>query len=1010
MKQPLLTYLLIAAFLLPATNGFSREYFQQEVNYSIDVYLDDQKHELLGNENIEYKNNSPDALLFIYIHLWPNAYRDTYTSLAKQKLGNRDTKFLYAPDDQRGYIDQLDFKVNGKPAKLEYDTLHADIAKLILPDTLKSGQKIFINTPFHVKIPDASFSRLGHSKQSYQISQWYPKPAVYDRNGWNPMPYLDQGEFYSEFGTFDIMISLPSNYVVGATGDLVDGEKENEWMEEKAKETRLLLADSSAVLKMSGNSFYDSIPASSAEIKTLHFRQSNVHDFAWFADKRYHVLKGEVTLPRSGRKITTLSLFTNRELNLWKKSIEYLNHAILSYSSWIGDYPYNQAAVAEGTISAGGGMEYPNIAVIGKAGSASALELIIIHEAGHNWFYGILGSNERKHPWMDEGINSYYEDKYMMSVSGSIRFSKKRGLRFTHHDIYDFGYLLTARSNTGQPIELPAPEYSYLNYPAIVYGKTALAFSYLRAYKGDSLFNLSMQRYFETWKFRHPEPEDLRKIFTETCNDSLAWFFNDLINTSSNIDYKICGFAAEGQSSLKIKIKNKGGISSPFSITSIKKDSVVAENWYAGFKGKQEITFPAGNYDLLKIDASRIIPEINRRNNSIRANGIFRKTEPLRIRPFGFLENPDRTEIRFAPLVAWDNYDKTLAGAVFYNAHLPGSGPVSYLLAPLYSTGSGKLAGAGNIGVDWRPGDDLFQSIHFYISGASYSYNNIPFLLDYRKISPGVIFTFKKESARNPVNRSIQIRSVWIDKGDVKYVGDSFPYTKVRIRDKYSINDFTYTLNNERIIDPSSTIVNIQQGKDFIRASLETNRRFSYKGRDKGFDIRFFLGGFLINNTDGAYQVRMAGLSGSNDYLFDGTFFGRSERNGWMSNQFMMKEGGFKLPVFVGNTDKWLAALNLRTSLPVPLPVRIFADIGTYENAKKAFEKSKQFIYDVGLEVTLLPGICSIYFPFPEAMSDDLKYILDINNIKYSQTIRFELNFSSFVFYNSADAARIFAK
>ena len=195
------------------------QYWQQEVNYTIEVSLNDKEHSLTGFEKIEYINNSPDTLTFIWFHIWPNAYKTDKTAFSDQKLENGDTKFYFSDKKQKGYINRLDFKVDNKTAEIQDHPEHIDIIKLILPVPLPPGQKTIITTPFHVKLP-FNFSRGGHDGDSYQVTQWYPKPAVYDRNGWHPMPYLDQGEFYSEFGSFDVSITVPENYVVGATGVL----------------------------------------------------------------------------------------------------------------------------------------------------------------------------------------------------------------------------------------------------------------------------------------------------------------------------------------------------------------------------------------------------------------------------------------------------------------------------------------------------------------------------------------------------------------------------------------------------------------------------------------------------------------------------------------------------------------------------------------------------------------------------------------------------------------------
>ena len=230
---------IISSFSLLAIFNFSliaqqKNYFQQTVNYEINVTLNDIEHVVSGTINIEYTNNSPDELDFIYFHLWPNAYQNNETAFARQKREDGNTRFYFSDKKDRGEIRDLDFSVDGKMTTWEYDQKNIDIAIVRLPKPIKSGETILIKTPFTVQIPE-SFSRLGHVEQSYQMTQWYPKPAVYDAEGCHPMPYLDQGEFYSEFGDFDVTITLPSNYVVGATGEL-QTESEIAFLNQKAKQ------------------------------------------------------------------------------------------------------------------------------------------------------------------------------------------------------------------------------------------------------------------------------------------------------------------------------------------------------------------------------------------------------------------------------------------------------------------------------------------------------------------------------------------------------------------------------------------------------------------------------------------------------------------------------------------------------------------------------------------------------------------------------------------------------
>ena len=371
-------------FLLKSAIAQTKGNWQQEVNYTIKVTLDDQLHMLRGSEEFVYTNNSPATLNSLYIHLWPNAYKDKHTALAKQlMMSGKDLLFRNDPEYQ-GFIDSLDFKADGLSVQLTYDAKHVDIALLTLNKPLAPGEKVVITTPFRVKLPSGEVSRMGHIDQSYQITQWYPKPAVYDEKGWHQMPYLNQGEFYSEYGSFDVSITLPENYTVGATGDLqtereikrlnllaeYNGVSSLKPEAEEKSEVYPFEENTGKELIASGMYRASDIPIKRSDIdwsnidkhyessesngvmKTLRYTQSRVHDFAWFADKSFKVLKGEVILPQSGRVVTTWAMYTENSADLWKPhGLEYLHVGILKYSQWNGDYPYNQVTAVDGTIA-----------------------------------------------------------------------------------------------------------------------------------------------------------------------------------------------------------------------------------------------------------------------------------------------------------------------------------------------------------------------------------------------------------------------------------------------------------------------------------------------------------------------------------------------------------------------------------------------------------------------------------------------------------------------------------
>ncbi len=594
---------------------------------------------------MEYINNSPDTLGFLYFHLWPNAYSDNKTELAKQLMRRDGKSKLFNDPELRGFIDSLDFKAGGKEIKWDFTPGFPDICKLTLNKPLKPGDTIYITTPFHVKIPEGVTSRMGHIGESYQISQWYPKPAVYDRTGWHQMPYLDQGEFYSEYGSFDVSITLPANYIVGATGNL-QNEEEKSWLEKLSADTAWMRIP---------DYLRKGYPPSSKQMKTLRYTENNIHDFAWFADKRFHVLKGHIRLPESAREVSTWAMFTDQEAHLWRKSISYINSAIWYFSKWNGDYPYDIYTAVQSALNAGSGMEYPELSVIGLTGDPYLLDDVLAHEICHNWFYSALGSDERRYPFMDESITSANESRYMeLRYPGKklweIDIKNKKIAAFLHADkmpvqrIQELDWITPARNNLEQNINLAAPVFSIDNYSSIIYSKAALGFNYLRAYLGDSLYDSIMHDYYFLWKNKHPHPDDLRDVFESHADKDLSWFFNDFLGTTKRLDYKIARFRKG-----KVLIKNKGELEAPLLIAEMNGDTILSQKWEDGFEDSKWVNTAPGNFSEIRIDPDHKMTELYRLNNNIRTSGVFRKADPFCLQFLYAVEDPDKRYLIYFP-------------------------------------------------------------------------------------------------------------------------------------------------------------------------------------------------------------------------------------------------------------------------------------------------------------------------------------------------------------------------
>lgn len=512
---------ILSLLLLIATNSLHAQqtYWQQQVNFKLDVTLNDADHSLDGFAKIEYINNSPDTLRFIWFHLWPNAYRTDRTAFSDQLLENGRTDFYFSNSEDRGYINRLDFRVNSVLAKTEDHPQHIDIIKVLLPQPLAPGASIELTTPFHVKLPK-NFSRGGHIGKTYQVTQWYPKPAVYDRYGWHPMPYLDQGEFYSEFGNYEVKITLPKSYVVLSTGNLQNSE-ELQWLKDKARidEPKQVIKTKKPAPTTKKTTKPLPVIANKEETKTLFYTQNNVHDFAWFADKKYLVRYDTIQL-NNNRVVDVFTAFSAESKSVWKNSTHMVKDAVRFRSNVIGEYPYNTIAAVEAKMGFEGGMEYPCITAITPMSTEKNLESVLEHEVGHNWFQGMIANNEQVYPWFDEGINSYYDKWFEKELSRYKPTAKKKKPLLLNAN--DAVFLETfERLHLAQPLSTTADSLTEANYSLIAYEKGAQFMQILENELGRDVFLKGMQQYFDEWKHKHPYPSDLKASLEKSSGKNL---------------------------------------------------------------------------------------------------------------------------------------------------------------------------------------------------------------------------------------------------------------------------------------------------------------------------------------------------------------------------------------------------------------------------------------------------------------------------------------------------------
>lgn len=992
-------------------------YFQQRVDHVIHVRLDDMAHMLHGHGTFAYTNNSGTTLDTIWVHLWPNAYSQRHTALERQLTGMGEFDLHFAAEEDRGRIDSLAFSSEGEALKWGLHPQHVDVGWVKLTTSLAPGGMVTIDTPFRVKIPDSKFSRLGHTGQAYHITQWFPKPAVFDRHGWHAMPYLTQGEFYSEFGRYDVSITLPANYVVGATGLLQDAASEEAWMDDLAERP----------IPTEPGKEANAFPPSDPRMKTLRFVQDSVHDFAWFADKRFIVRKGTATLERSGRVVTTWALFTPRNARTWSAmAIESLNESVKLYSRWVGDYPYAACTAVDGTISAGGGMEYPMITIIGNMTSTESLDNVIAHEVGHNWFFGILASNERLHPWMDEGMNSFVELRYMrerhpqggLAIIGNMPFLRGSTGAITdgHRYMSEAGYRINARRGLDQPPSEGAAHFTPMNYGGMVYNKTALVFDHLFAYLGEDVFDRCMHSYFEEWKFRHPGPADVRRVFERESGKDLAWVFDDLLGSPRKLEARAIGVRSpiNGQvsSPTTVDITVRGVQQAPIPVTGYLHGDSLGTVWVEGDRRRQA-ELPWLQVDRIRIDAGSRTLDIDRRNNDARTTGILRTWAKPHFRWLLGLERQDHRSTYLTPIVAWNDHDGVQLGLAAYNTVFP-SQRSEWVVVPLYGLASQRPVGAARFDrhLD-RIQSRLFQNIHLGVDMRSAStFQDALGSGWYAKVAPRVGL----DIARDPLSRfwhhSVGLRAVLIHLEQVYGSMDGSASVTDREDRPYAV--MTYEARKPNGLLPASLMADVTMGESWVRASVDARQAFTYDRRGNQVRLRLFAGSFLYQPDQGLpHRTDRWDLSWyAEDMLFDHAYLNRLSRRGgandFASRQFQKQQGAFKTPFSQGGSDAWVTALNLELDLPGPLPLALFASGGwvpfetrTFVNGVLSTSSGTAAFYEAGFGVQLMRDVIELWVPLlvsdrirdeerfaQRQLGDRIRFVLALDRLDPTKALR----------------------
>ncbi|WP_036380836.1 M1 family metallopeptidase [Muricauda sp. MAR_2010_75] len=612
----------LLSFFFTTVSGISlliaqnNSYWQQHVDYTMDVNMDVKTYQYTGTQKLVYTNNSPDVLDRVFYHLYYNAFQPgSEMDIRLQNIKDPDNRMMEngvsristLSESEMGYLHAETLTQDGQAVsfKEEGTILVVDLAKPV-----PSGGKTTLEMTFKGQVP-LQIRRSGRNSSegvALSMSQWYPKLSEYDYEGWHPNPYIAR-EFHGVWGNFDVKLTLDKDYTVGGTGYLQNPQEIGHGYETPG-----------TVVKTKGKTL------------TWHFVAPNVHDFMWAADPEY--IHDTVEMEDG----PTLHFYYKNNPEIienWKKLQPKTEEAMRFFSKNIGKYPYEQYSVVQG---GDGGMEYAMSTLVTGNREFSSLVGVMVHEMAHSWFQHVLATNESEHEWMDEGFTTFISSLCMNEI---MEQNKQNPFEGSYK-----GYYALVNSGLEKPQTTHADRYTTnFAYGISAYSKGAIFLSQLGYVIGQDKLMETIRTYFEDFKFKHPVPNDVIRTAEKVSGMHLDWYLTDWTKTTNTIDYGIQNVIADGDKT-KVSLERIGEMPMPLDILVVGADGTQStyyiplrmmygeksnpytnldrtelEDWpWANPSYEFTIDMPMENVTAIVIDPSQLMADVDGENNIYQSN------------------------------------------------------------------------------------------------------------------------------------------------------------------------------------------------------------------------------------------------------------------------------------------------------------------------------------------------------------------------------------------------------
>jgi hypothetical protein len=615
----------LAAGTRSETGAPGAGYWQQRVDYRIEAELDPATTEVRGREWITYHNRSPHTLTTVVLNLYQNVFTETAVrNRVSPNTGGITLTRVAAQGEELPSLAAATMGVASPVAGAPRGyAVAGTLARLVLPRPLAPGETAELEVDWHFRVPPAGTYRTAWEDalggRAFVVGQWYPQVAVYDDlRGWVADPYLGDGEFYLEYGDFDVSLTVPAGWLVGATGELRNPE---EVLTAAARDRLALVAAADTVVRVVTEAEVDAGRATAAAGPggrlTWRFHARDVRDFAFAASDRYvwDALRTELRDPAGGRRAVPVHALYRPGAPNWQEAARYGQHALRFFDDLLIPYIYPQMTIAEGSV---GGMEYPQLMFIGKPAAAEALYSVIAHETMHQWFPMMVGQDEAAHMWMDEGKTVYYQDL--------ARYDFHPGV--DHFAVTRARYLAVAGTDAEVPVVRHADLINPYGARVIAhYTKPGTLMRSLAAVLGDSVFHHAIRTYAAEWLLKRPTPWDFFATFEQVSGQALDWFFYPWFFTTGVLDQAVES-VEQTEGGVRIVLRDLGGVAVPTDLAvgmadgGVLRLEIPVTHWTDPPVRVLEADLPAlGEVVRVEIDPDQVWPDVDRTNNVWVAGG-----------------------------------------------------------------------------------------------------------------------------------------------------------------------------------------------------------------------------------------------------------------------------------------------------------------------------------------------------------------------------------------------------